>query len=60
MNLDFKLKYYFYKYKDTMLPNSEYFRKKFKRDEGEFQYLNELIIRIVNYQVKKYGQTLHR
>ena len=56
--LDFKLNYYYYKYKDKPLPNSDDFRKRFKRTEGKFPYLNELIVMIINYQVKKYGCTL--
>lgn len=57
-SLDFKLNYYYHKYKDTPLPNSDEFRKRFNRDEGNFPYLNELIVRIINYQVKTYGCTL--
>lgn len=57
-SLDFKLNYYYYKYKDTPLPNSDEFRKRFKKEHGNFQYLNELIVMIINYQVKTYGQTL--
>ena len=57
-SLDFKLNYYYYKYKDTPLPSSEEFRKNFKKREYDFPYLNELIIMIINYQVKKYGMTL--
>lgn len=57
-SLDFKLNYYYYKYKDTPLPTSEEFRKNFKIKEYDFPYLNELIVMIINYQVKKYGMTL--
>ena len=57
-SLDFKLNYYYHKYKDNPLPNSDEFRKRFKRDECKFPYLNELIVRIINYQVKTYGCTL--
>lgn len=57
-NLDFKLNYYYYIYKDDPLPNSDEFRKRFKRDHGKFPYLNELIRMIINYQVKAYGCTL--
>ena len=56
--LDFKLKLYFNIYKDIPLPNSEEFRKNFKKWHGKFPYLNELIVMIVNYQVKKYGRSL--
>lgn len=57
-NLDFKLKYYYHKYKDYPLPNADEFRRRFKVVEGKFPYLNELIVMIINYQVKTYGQTL--
>lgn len=57
-SLDFKLNYYYHKYKDTPLPNSDEFRKRFKKDNGKFPYLNELIVMIINYQVKAYGCTL--
>lgn len=56
--LDFKLNLYFNMYKDTSLPNSDEFRKNFKKEHGKFPYLNELIVKIINYQVKKYGCTL--
>lgn len=52
------LNYYYHKYKDTPLPNSDEFRKRFNKDEGKFPYLNELIVMIINYQVKTYGCTL--
>lgn len=58
MKMEFKLNYYFEKYKDYPLPNSDAFRKKFKRKEGKFPYLNELIVMIINYQVKTYGRSL--
>ena len=54
-SLDFKLNYYYYKYKDIPLPNGDGFRKKFKAKHGNFPYLNELIVMIINYQVRKYG-----
>ena len=34
-SLDFKLNYYYYKYKDTPLPNSDVFRKRFKKEHGK-------------------------
>ena len=55
---EFKLNFYFSKYKDFPLPNSDYFKKNFLKNEGNFIYLNELVIMIIKYQVKKYGQTL--
>lgn len=57
-SLDFRLNYYYHKYKDKPLPNSDEFRKNFKKTEGKFTYLNELIVMIINYQVKKYGRSL--
>lgn len=59
-SLDFKLNYYYHKYKDTPLPNSDKFRRKFEKENGKFQYLNELIVMIINYQVKKYGRSLSK
>lgn len=56
--LDFKLNYYFNKYKDHPIANVSDFRKKFKRENGDFQYLSELIVMISKYQVKKYGETI--
>lgn len=56
--LDFQLNLYFNMYKDTPLPNCDEFRKKFKKMHGKFPYLNELIVQILNYQVKRYGQQL--
>ena len=55
---DFKLEFYFNKYKDSSLPNRDEFRKKFKKEHGNFQYLEELILKIEKYQLKKYGCTL--
>ena len=57
-SLDFKLKLYFNMYKDTPLPNSDVFRKKIIMKHGKFPYLCELIVMIVNYQIKTYGTTL--
>lgn len=56
--LDFKLNLYFNMYKDTPLPNGDEFRKNFRKKHGDFPYLNELIIRLINYQVRKYGCSL--
>lgn len=58
MSLDFKFNYYYHKYKDKALPNSDEFRRRFRKSEGNFEYLNELIFKIINYQVKTYGATL--
>lgn len=59
MNLNFKLNYYFEKYKDKSLNSNEDFRLKFIKENGKFEYLNELILMINRYQVKKYGCNLN-
>lgn len=56
---EFKLQFYFNLYRDKSLPNREEFRKNFKKNYGEFQYIEELIKMIEEYQIKKYGETLH-
>ena len=56
---DFKLDFYFNLYKDKALVNRVEFRKNFKKKHGEFQYIEELILMIEKYQLKKYGETLH-
>lgn len=56
---EFKLQFYFNLYKDKPLQNRNDFRKKFKKECGEFQYLEELILMIEKYQLKKYGETLN-
>lgn len=56
--LDFKLRYYFEKYKETPVISTGNFKKKFITDNGEFALLNELIVMIQRYQVKKYGDLL--
>jgi hypothetical protein len=55
---EFKLEFYFNKYKDNSLPNRDTFRCKFKKEHGDFLYLEELILKIEKYQLKKYGCTL--
>ena len=55
---EFKLEFYFNLYKDKPLKNRDEFRKNFKKAHGNFLYLPELIVRIENYQIKKYGETL--
>lgn len=55
---EFKLNYYFNIYKNLPLPNRDEFRKNFKKKHGKFQYLEELIVKIEQYQFKKYGMTL--
>lgn len=49
---------YFEMYKDLPLPNRDAFRKNFKKKHGKFQYLEELIYMIEDYQIKNYGETL--
>lgn len=55
---EFKLEFYFNLYKDKPLKSRDEFRKNFKKSHGNFLYLPELIVRIENYQIKKYGETL--
>lgn len=57
---EFKLNYYFEKYKDVSIVRRNEFRKRFKKENGEFKYLEELIIMIERYQIKKYGASLAR
>ena len=57
---EFKLNYYFEKYKDVSMVRRNDFRQKFKKENGEFKYLEELIIMIERYQIKKYGVALDR
>lgn len=56
---EFKLNMFFIMYKDKALPNRDEFRKNFKKKYGQYQYLEELIRMIEQYQFKKYGQTLN-
>lgn len=53
--LDFKLNYYFEKYKDYPIPQVKEFREKFIKENGKFTYFRELVIMIQKYQIKKYG-----
>lgn len=53
--LEFKLNYYFEKYKDTCIVSVTKFKEKFIKKEGEFELLNELCIMIQRYQYDKYG-----
>lgn len=55
---EFKLNYYFQMYKDKVFNNSREFKDFFIKKHGEFQYLSELVVRIYNYQSKKYGGRL--
>lgn len=60
MMLQFKLNYYFEKYKDTSIVSRDNFRQKFRKENGRFKYLEELIIMIEKYQIKKYGSGIDR
>ena len=53
--LEFKLNYYFEKYKDTCIIKTPVFKDRFKKENGDFELLNELIVMIQKYQIKKYG-----
>lgn len=59
MNLEFKFNYYFELYKETPILSNENFKMKFIKKHGDFIYLNELVIMINKYQVKKYGTNLN-
>ena len=52
--LEFKLQYYFEKYKDTCVISAPKFKDTFIKKEGEFELLNELLVMIQRYQLKKY------
>lgn len=56
--LEFKLNYYFEKYKDTPLSSATRFKAKFYKENGKFELLNELIVMIQRYQLEKYGEIL--
>lgn len=56
---EFKLEFYFNLYKDRPISTREEFRIKFKKTHGEFEYINELLVMIERYQIKKYGTTLY-
>lgn len=59
MNMEFKLNYYFELYKESPISSNEDFKMKFIKKHGDFRYLNELVIMINKYQVKKYGTNLN-
>ena len=56
--LDFKLQFYFKMFKDKPFKNAKVFKSEFIKKYGNFEYLNELVIMITNYQIKKYGYSL--
>lgn len=56
--LDFKLNYYFEKYKGYPVGSTTKFKADFIEKEGNFQYLHELIVMIQKYQIKKYSSVI--
>lgn len=58
--MDFKLQWFFTEYKDKPIGNREEFRNNFRKKYGDFQYLNELIKSIEDYQIEKYGSSVSR
>lgn len=52
---EFKLQFYFNLYKDKSIINSNMFRTKFKKLHGNFEHLDKLVVKMENYQIKKYG-----
>ena len=55
---EFKLQFYFNIFKDKTMNNIVTFKANFKKLYGDFNYINELIIMIEKYQIKKYGCVL--
>lgn len=56
---EFKLQFYFNLYKDKAMVTRNLFRVEFIKRHGEFKYLEELIRKIEDYQINKYGTTLY-
>ena len=56
--LDFKLNYYFEMFKDKPFKNAKVVKNEFIKQYGNFEYLNELVIMITNYQIEKYRCSL--
>lgn len=56
--LEFKLNYYFEKYKDCDILSSTKFKSKFEKENGKFELINELIVMIQKYQYKTYGNLI--
>lgn len=54
--LEFKLNYYFEKYKDICIIKSRLFKELFIKENGDFPLLNELVVMIQRYQYNKYGE----
>ena len=53
--LEFKLNYYFEKYKDSCVISLSKFRDRFIKENGDFPLINEVFIMIQKYQYKNYG-----
>lgn len=58
--LNFKLNYYFEKYKDTSIVSRDNFRQRFRKENGKFKDIEKLIVKIEKYQIKKYGTGIDR
>ena len=56
---EFKLNYYFEILKDEAFDNRKKFRERFIKKFGKFQFLEELIIMVEQYQIKKYGSLIN-
>lgn len=56
---DFEMGIYFNMYKDLPLPNRNKFRTKFKKKHKDFKEVDKLILKIEDYQIKKYGTLLY-
>lgn len=56
--LDFKLNYYFEKYKDICILSVPRFREMFIKENGDFPLISELAMMIQKYQYKEYGNLL--
>lgn len=55
---EFKLQFYFNLYKEKPFNSRDEFRLNFRKKHGRFQYIEELILMIEKYQMKKYGETI--
>lgn len=56
--MDFKLKLYFNMYKDSPIIRRSYFKSKFIKKHGKFEYLPELIYMIEKYQLQKFNSLI--
>ena len=55
---NFKYELLFYKYKDHPVENRNEFRKMITKKYGEYERVNDLIIRIEMYQFNRYGEVI--